>query len=139
LSQNHSAITPGRVRGAWSQRRDRLRRRLDIPTLRAAYWTFRALRKTKRALKRDGYQSVELTDPPQLPPHARRGVDAILRREPNTCLERSIVLQRWLAAHGTPLAIVIGVTSPTDFRAHAWLEGEQTPDDFVELTRLPAR
>jgi hypothetical protein len=110
----------------------------DVPTLRAALWTFRALRKTKRDLKRHGYPNVELTDPPKLPRHAWRGVNAVMRREPHTCLERAIVLQRWFNAHGIQRAIVIGVTGAADFRAHAWLEGERTSPEFVELTRLPA-
>jgi hypothetical protein len=49
------------------------------------------------------------------------------------------VRQRWLAAHGEPRAIAIGVTAPSQgFAAHAWLVGEDDPrvPVFHELTRL---
>jgi Transglutaminase-like superfamily len=74
--------------------------------------------------------------PPPLPPHAGRGVDAVLRRVPSTCLERALVLQRWLAEHGTQKDVVIGVTGASDFGAHAWLDGERVDARFRELTRL---
>jgi hypothetical protein len=54
---------------------------------------------------------------------------------------RSLVLQRWHAAHGSRRDLVIGVTTPGDgFAAHAWLDGEPAHQTaaFVELTRLPA-
>jgi hypothetical protein len=50
-----------------------------------------------------------------------------------------MVRQRWLAAHGQPLEVAIGVTSPAaGFAAHAWLVGEDDPvaGGFHELTRL---
>ena len=64
---------------------------------------------------------------------------AVLRRRSASCLERSVVLQRWHAAHGRPLDVVIGVKLPvSDFLAHAWLDGEPAPPDmtFDELLRL---
>ena len=47
-------------------------------------------------------------------------------------------MQRWLAAHGEPRAVVVGVSAPGDFRAHAWLEGEAVGGEpvFHEITRL---
>lgn len=63
----------------------------------------------------------------------------MLRRTSPTCLERALVLQRWLAEQGSPRDVVIGVTAPSDgFAAHAWLEGEEHGHDYTELTRLPA-
>jgi hypothetical protein len=53
---------------------------------------------------------------------------------------RSIVLQSWLAAHGEPRDLIVGVTQPgAAFRAHAWLEGEAEHGDepFHELLRRP--
>lgn len=84
---------------------------------------------------------VVVRRPPRLPAHAGRGVNAVLRRAPSTCLERALVLQRWLADHGTDKDVVVGVTGRDDFRAHAWLEGEAVDEQFQELTRLrpPAR
>jgi Transglutaminase-like superfamily len=114
-------------------------RRVDLPTLRAAWWTVRALRQTKRDLRQRPLQEVVVPPPPELAASARRGVAAVLRRQSPTCLERALVLQRWLAAHGEAPDVVIGVTGMEGgFSAHAWLEGE-SPGAFHELTRVPAR
>lgn len=68
-----------------------------------------------------------------------RGVRYVLRTRPATCLEGALVLQAWFAAQGIRRAVVIGVAGSTsDFSAHAWLEGD-TPGEFEELLRLPAR
>jgi hypothetical protein len=115
-------------------------RRLDIPTLRAALWTLRALRQARRSLRRHGLEGISVTPPPRLPEEAGRGVLAILRRLPNTCLERAIILQCWHAHAGDEREIVIGVQGTGDsFKAHAWLQGETGNTDFAELLRLPAR
>ena len=79
---------------------------------------------------------IVVSRPPQLPAHAGRGVNAVLRRAPSTCLERALVLQRWLAEHGTDKDVVVGVTGRQDFRAHAWIDGEEVDEEFQELTRL---
>jgi hypothetical protein len=115
-------------------------RRLDYPTLRAALWTLRALRATRVQLRRGAVEGVEVPPPPKLPETAIRGVRGVLRRRPNTCLERSLILQRWLGRFGTAPDVVVGVSGPSGtFRAHAWLEGELEGDDepFHELLRLP--
>jgi len=111
-------------------------RRLDLATLRAAWWTQVALRRTRRTLRTSPVTDVVVRRPPRLPDHAGRGVHAVLRRVPNTCLERALVLQRWLSEHGFDKDVVIGVTSAHDFRAHAWLDGETVDEQFHELTRL---
>jgi hypothetical protein len=115
--------------------------RYDVSTLRAAAWAARALRATRRDLARHGLEGARVIAPPALPSHARRGVLAIIRRKPNTCLERALVLQRWEAAHGAGADVVIGVPGRSqDFVAHAWLE--TMPDAQVgayhELMRIPA-
>ncbi len=111
-------------------------RRLDPQALRAAWWTLRAVRGARRQLQAGRLEDVELAPPPRLPRSADRGVDAVLRRVTATCLERSLVRQRWLAAHGETRALVIGVSAPANgFRAHAWIEGEPE-GDFDELVRL---
>jgi hypothetical protein len=72
---------------------------------------------------------------PDLPAHATRGVQAVLRRLPHTCLERAFVLQRWKAAHGEPVDVVIGVRGAgEEFAAHAWLAGD-VADPEAELYR----
>ena len=115
--------------------------RLDLPTLRAAVWTVRALRRAKRDLASSGLDGTHVLPPPRLPAGARRGVMAILRRRPSTCLERALVLQRWEAAHGAASDVVIGVPGRgDDFVAHAWLES--MPDGqaaaYHEIHRIPA-
>jgi hypothetical protein len=116
-------------------------RNLDVPTMRAAWWTHRALKRVRADLKARGIQGAAALEPPQLPASARRGVLGVLRREPSTCLERALVLQSWHASQGDPRDVVIAVKGPTrDFAAHAWLEGEPDGDveSFDELIRLPA-
>ena len=114
---------------------------IDLATVRAALWTARALRRTKRELARQGLEGARVDPPPPLPAHARRGVMAVIRRKPNTCLERALVLQRWEAAHGSRSDVVIGVPGRgDDFVAHAWLE--HMPDGqaaaYHEIHRIPA-
>jgi Transglutaminase-like superfamily len=113
--------------------------RLHPVTLRAAWWTARSLRRARRELRRRRFTDVRVADPPPLPAAAARGVNAVLRRASPTCLERALVLQRWLAAHGAVRDVVIGVKAPSDgFAAHAWLDGEEHGREYTELTRLPA-
>ena len=116
-------------------------RRIDYPTLRAALWTLRALWVTRLQLRRGVIEGVRVPSPPKLPETAIRGVRAVLRRRPNTCLERSLVLQRWAARFGSAPDVVVGITGPaSSFRAHAWLDGELEGADepFHELLRLPS-
>jgi Transglutaminase-like superfamily len=113
--------------------------RLEPATLRAAWWTARSLRRARRQLRHQGFTEVRVPSPPPLPHRAGRGVRAVLRRASPTCLERALVLQRWLAAHGSSRDVVIGVTAPErGFVAHAWLEGDDAGERYSELTRLPA-
>jgi len=112
-------------------------RRLNLPMLRAAWWTWRSLRVTRRRLRESVLPEVVVDSPPRLPAHASAGVFAVLRRQPNTCLERALVLQKWLEAQGQDRDVVIGVTAAgKGFHAHAWLDGEPAPSSFRELTRL---
>jgi hypothetical protein len=111
--------------------------RLDTQSLRAAWWALRVLLRVRSELKNRAVEEVKIAAPPELAPHALRGVEAVLRRRPHSCLERSLVLQRWYAGHGRPLDVVIGVTAPTSgFRAHAWLDGDPASEGFDELMRL---
>jgi hypothetical protein len=70
-------------------------------------------------------------------------VRGALRRRGEGCLVTSIVVQSWEAAHGRRRDLVIGVTSPSEFGAHAWLDGDAAPaanEPFQEILRrgLPA-
>lgn len=117
-------------------------RRIDVPTLRSAWWTLRSARRARRSLDRDGLEARLLLPPvPAVPDEAGRGVYAVLRRRNDTCLVRSMVVQAWDAAHGRRRDLIVGVTSPSgNFEAHAWLEGDPPPSDarFKELLRRPA-
>jgi Transglutaminase-like superfamily len=110
--------------------------RLDPAALRGAWWALRAVRLARRELRARPVAAVRLPAPPSIPVRGDRGVQAVLGRLEPSCLERALVLQRWLAAHGEPRAVVIGVTT-TDpvFCAHAWLDGETAPG-FEEIMRV---
>jgi hypothetical protein len=117
-------------------------RSLNVRTLRAAWWTHRALHRVRGELRTRGLKYSVAPTPPRLPDSAQRGVFAVLRRERSTCLERALVLQRWHQSQGHPRDVVVAVKGPAmDFAAHAWLDGE--PDGeagaFSELLRLPPR
>jgi hypothetical protein len=116
-------------------------RHLDPASLRAAWWAHRALQSARKQLKVSGLDGLELPALPALPSRAGRGVSAVLRRQPTTCLERALVLQRWRAAHGEPRDVVVGVRAPGRgvFGAHAWLEDEELDpgmSGFKELLRV---
>jgi hypothetical protein len=102
-------------------------------------WAVFALSMTRRRVRRDGLHG---SPPPStwLPARGEPGVAAVLNRLEPTCLERSLVLQRWLADHGHPLDVIIGVKADPEVRAHAWLEPEHH-DGYTDLHRLapPAR
>lgn len=115
-----------------------MRRPPDVATLRAAWWAQRALLDARRQLPRRQLHHVALAPPPQLPAHAGRGVEALLRRRAHSCLEGALVRQRWLAAAGDRRDVVIGVVAPgAGFGAHAWLEGDMPGSGgFQELRRI---
>lgn len=89
-------------------------------------------------MRSQGIQGIEAgATPPALPPSARMAVLGVLQRTRASCLERSVILQAWDAAHGRPCDLIIGVTAPGGgFQAHAWLDGEPSGGDFTELKRL---
>ena len=115
-------------------------RRLDVPTIRAIWWAATSLRSLRRSLPSDGLDA-RVPPPPPLPPHAIRGVNGLLTRVAHaSCLERSLILQAWLASHGRPHAITIGVALEDEFHAHAWLDGYDPPDEhFAVLTSVSPR
>lgn len=117
-------------------------RRFALANMRAAWWTWRSLRYASARLKADGLNTV-LNPPPDLPAGARRGVDAVLRRRDPTCLERSLVHQAWLAAHGVRCEVVVGVARrDSSVAAHAWLDlesGKPRSAGYSEIHRIPPR
>lgn len=102
-------------------------------------WTVPAVVVTKRRLKRDGI-NTKAPAAPRLGQGSLRGVMAVIGRLEPTCLERSLVLQSYLRAQGTPREVVIGVRVGDDgFAAHAWLDGEEAGygAGYEEIHRLP--
>ena len=106
---------------------------------RGAWWAYWAVRKTRRRLRADGVICFTLAPPPALPASADRGLSLVLRRLQPSCLERALVLQSWLRAHGRDHDVVIGVArTDSEFRAHAWLDVEAPSRGvgFREITRI---
>lgn len=117
----------------------RLTRLTDPGAWRGVVWAGRAVRQARRELRERSLDELSVELPTGLPPTADAGIHAVLRRLPSTCLERAVVLQRWLAAQGDPREIVIGVMRHDgQFKAHAWVAGEadELAPGFQELLRV---
>jgi hypothetical protein len=113
--------------------------RVSVADVRAAWWANRALNDVRTQLAGGPLSGASIAPPARLPAQGRRGVSLVLKIRRPTCLERALIRQSWLVAHGVRRDVVIGVGSPTQgFRAHAWLDGD--PDGlstaFTELARL---
>jgi len=110
--------------------------------LRAAWWAVFALRKLRGDISEQGLET-QVTRPPELAFDGLRGVEAVLRRRHATCLERSLIIQRWLIAHGSSHEVLIGVNGGADrIEAHAWIDRyDPAPqgEGFLVLTRVAAR
>lgn len=84
------------------------------------------------------------------PPHTRRGslrgARVALRRDQASCLERSLIVQRWYASEGIALDVIVGVRLPSATNdddaptAHAWVEhwDHDCSDRFAEIRRVHA-
>ncbi|MEO6712651.1 MAG: lasso peptide biosynthesis B2 protein [Mycobacteriales bacterium] len=107
----------------------------DVPTiLRSAAWVIAARMVIARtgfagAVRRYDLQAADAAAPaahPLSPAAARAAIVAQrvvrLRLLGATCLPRSIAIARVVASYGTPTDIVLGVTKPQHFEAHAWVE-----------------
>lgn len=115
------------------------RRTVDLT--RSFLWALRSTGRARRRLRRDGGVTASIRRPPKLPETAIRGVRWGLRLRRASCLERSLVLQRWFFAHGQERTVVIGVARDgSTTLAHAWLAGEEHLNDraYIEMTRVPA-
>ncbi|QTE29423.1 lasso peptide biosynthesis B2 protein [Pengzhenrongella sicca] len=118
----------------------RIVRRLTWAEARTCGWALWALLRVRRALRRGPLIDVEVAPPPRGTRRELRAAQAVLRRTRASCLERSLLLQRWYARHGVACDLVIGVTAPgSGFHAHAWLEGEGLPAARVVGTELLRR
>jgi hypothetical protein len=117
-----------------------MRRPPDTADARAALWAWRALRTARARLRHGEVRGVRLPAPPPVNTSGARAVRLVLNVTRASCLERSLVLQRWLASHGVARDVIVGTEGGTrsGFTAHAWLEGETLPPgrSYVELIRL---
>jgi Transglutaminase-like superfamily len=109
-----------------------------LRALRAGWWTARATRAAGSDLGRHALAPVAIPAvPPSLAAGGRRVVEAVLRLQRASCLERAVVLQAWHLAHGRARDVVIGVRCSAGFEAHAWLDGESGGTGYAELLRRP--
>jgi hypothetical protein len=116
--------------------------RAGFPTLRAAWWAVFALRRLRSEISERGLE-IRVAAPPELASDGLRAVEAALRRQHATCLERSLIIQRWLIAHGSSYEVLIGISGDADgIEAHAWLDRYDPAtqgEGFRVLTRIAAR
>ena len=106
----------------------------------AGMWAARALRQVRRELPRSGLATYATPPPDGLPPRTVSVVRIVLKLGRASCLQRTIVLQRWLSAHGRHHDIMIGVPDALDgFIAHAWLERYDPPEEGADYTVLTRR
>jgi Transglutaminase-like superfamily len=98
----------------------------DPATMRAAFWALRACRRVRFTPDGGALAAPPLPAVPAVPGGALSGVEHVLWLRAERCLVRACVLQAWLAAHGQPHDVVVGVRleRPGDVRAHAWLGHE---------------
>lgn len=131
----------------WSRRRARgavlALRRLCGPAWRrfrpAVFaWADQELVAVRRGLDTEGINArLRVPDPPYAAPWLTGLVAARLAMLHATCLERSLIMQRWMLAIGRPHDVLIGVKSPRETTiAHAWLDHEDSRGHHV-LMRLP--
>ena len=115
--------------------------RLRLSYLTTAAWAVVQVIRARRALRRGLPEPGLIHPPPRLSGDDPRPMLALLHRTGATCLVRSLVHQAWDVAHGTERDVIIGVTRPADFQAHAWLDGQpgEPTERFTELVRIPAR
>jgi hypothetical protein len=114
-----------------------------FPTVRAAGWAVLALRRLRRQIGREGLEVRVLSPPTTVGVEGVGGVESALRICRATCLERCLIMQRWLLAHDDPHEILVGVTGGSEaMEAHAWLHSYDPDDsgrDFQLLTRVAPR
>ncbi len=119
--------------------------RYSPESLRAAWWTLRAISRARGGIREADFGASRLPPPPPAGPDADRtdadrAVRAVLWRRSPTCLVQAVVLQAWYAGQGDRRDLIVGVTSPADgFRAHAWIDGDERDrgEGFTELFRRP--
>lgn len=105
-----------------------------------ARWAIEQHRLVKGYLKQDGL-GAQVQPPPTVRRGSLRGARAALWLRRASCLERSMILQRWWATRGVGLEVVIGVRNPNRHRgpmAHAWVDrfDRDWTHRFAEIRRI---
>lgn len=105
-----------------------------------ARWAIEQHRLVKGHLKQDGL-GAQVQPPPTVRRGSLRGARAALWLRRASCLERSMILQRWWATRGVGLEVVIGVRNPNRHRgpmAHAWVDrfDRDWTHRFAEIRRI---
>lgn len=110
--------------------------RVAPPGLR---WTEDSLRRLRRELPDAGLR-VRVSPPSSASPRLTPFLAGWLRLRKATCLERSLIMQRWLVEVGQPHDVLIGVGPPAPtLIAHAWLDHEDPCGHEVMLRLGPHR
>jgi hypothetical protein len=115
-----------------------------LATVRGACWAMLALHRLRREIPSEGLD-VRVLAPRSTSSAGVRGVEAALRSRRATCLERSLIVQRWLMADGSPHDVLVGVNGGGgSMEAHAWIdlydsEDEGEGEGFRVLTRVAPR
>ena len=109
-------------------------------SVRAAWWTLRAIRSVQRQLRYRRIDELSPVAPPAAGGRGVRAVGAVLRIRQPSCLVSAAVRQAWLAGQGQQRDLVVGVRGGCEFVAHAWLEGDppSTHEGFHEIFRRAA-
>jgi hypothetical protein len=113
--------------------------RSPVRCARVAQWTWSQSRRLCDALHYEGTRAISaIGQPPAAPGDQRDVVAAVLQRVGATCLVSAAILQRWDADHDRPRPLIIGVERSRSggFAAHAWLDGDDGDQQFVELHRI---
>lgn len=106
----------------------------------AVVWAERSLRRVRVDVAAIGTRARVASPPDRVKVDALRLVRRYLKWRGANCIERSLIAQSWLCAHGRSLPIVVGVGNKEGgFMAHAWIPGYDHPGEgrgYREITRL---
>lgn len=113
-----------------------------VGVVRGWRWARYALSVVRADVREDGL-TVAVPPPLRAGPGSLRGTRIALRAGRASCLERSLVIQRWWASNGIALDVIVGVRHPslTDGpTAHAWVDhfDADCSDRFAEIRRVAA-
>jgi hypothetical protein len=104
-------------------------------------WAWREAPRVRDRLGTQGGVKVAVSAPPTASPSGIRGVGLGLSLRRASCLERSLIVQRWYLSQGRSRPMLIGIAREgASTVAHAWLEGEERRNkhEYLEMTRVEA-